>query len=830
MKSPNSLGRRHMSQKPVSRDPLSRIVFPLFYLLLAIGVLAGALVPLTLGGCAPRAEAVPLAYVAIGGGNHLRVIDLDTGDTLRRLYTGAGPWRLEPSPDGRRLWIQHWTAGLTTVLDLEEHEVAATLPLRGPGTFSTDGGAFLSFDWPDGKLHRVDAETFERLEERPTEVRQVYDLMPASDGEVLYLAQYDPMARGRSQRYGYVVVYPYKQDLEKVAPGSLPTGVSPVGLAPVPGQPFFFTIDSGTNGMSLLNEQHDGRALAVCAAPRDVSFHTDRTGNVTRMAVICWRGDGHPRSDVVLFATDFTARPWPEIEKAAETALPAGLSAVAFAPDGERLWVTDRTGGRLIELAIPESDSGEEGGKPVGELEIRREIETGAVPLDLVIRTVTPAERDRIARGKTRGRRLAEQTLARLIEAGEPFAGLTWEEVVVPRTQEAEEEEEEGEKDEPEVDAPPLRWSLRPPDALRVDHDSGFRLARDGHSLTVDEWGRFWVAPRQELLAVVYALPALSLDEAVRRLAGDVEDSPWLSGGLALDLAAEVEEEGGRSVLLGADRPGLRVAQLWVDADSGRPTGLLEQLPNFELPGSDFHGGAPAVEMVETQFLGFTRVDDRLWMPSQIERWVEGRQGPLVRLEGFEILEEAEADGALFDLARLGGAEPAAEFFASDRSGMDGDSPASSGPGHLVQVLPVGTEQVGSALPGPMPPQVVYPSNPPASGPHLPFAADWGVHEVPVPLPLQVHNLLDGGVALQWSCPRGCPELVERLEAYPREKEQVLVAPYPWLARDGDDGPRLAMTAWGRIELLEDFDRDRIDAFVEAWGGKDHHGEVGGGH
>lgn len=815
---------------PISRDLLSRLVWPMFCLLLAVGVLAGALVPLTLGGCAALAEAVPLAYVAVGGGNHLRVIDLGTGDTLRRLYTGAGPWRLEPSPDGRRLWIQHWTAGLTTVLDLVDHEVAATLPLRGPGTFGIDGDVFLSFHWPDGKLHRVDPETFEQVEERATEVRQVYDLMPAADGRVLYLAQYDPMARGRAQRYGYVVVYPYQQEPTKAPPSSLPTGVSPVGLVAVPGQPYFFTVDSGTNGMSLLNQQHDGRAVAVCPAPRDVAFHTEGSGAVTRMAVICWRGDGYPRSDVVLFDADFTARPWPELEKAAETALPAGLSAVAFAPDGEHLWVTDRTGGRLIELAIRDAEE-DEGG---GELELRREIATGAVPLDLVIRTVTPEERDRIAQGKTRGRRLAEQTLARLIEAGEPFAGLTWEEVVVPRTQETEEEEDEGEKDEPEVDAPPLRWSLRPPDALRVEHDTGFRLARDGHSLTVDDWGRFWVAPRQELLAVVYALPALSVEEAVRRLAGDVEDSPWLSGGLALDLAAEIEEEEGRSVLLGADRPGLRVAQLWVDADSGRPTGLLEQLPNFELPGSDFHGGAPAVEMVETQFLGFTRVDDRLWMPSQIERWVEGRQGPLVRLEGFELLEEGEVDAALFDLARLGGAEPAQELVASDSSETDGDSPASSptasGPGRPVPVLRAGTEQVGSVLPGPQPPQVVYPSNPPASGPHLPFAADWGVHEVPVPLPLQVHNLLDGGVALQWSCPRGCPELVEDLEAYAGEKEQVLVAPYPWLTRGGDDGPRLALTAWGRIELLEGFDRDRIDAFVETWGGKDHHGEVAGGH
>lgn len=819
-----------MTPNPTPRDRLSRFVFPVFFLVLALAALAGALLPVTLGGCGISPPGIPLAYVAVGGGNHVRVIDLGHGtrggDTLRRLYTGAGPWRLEPSPDGRRLWIQHWYAGLTTVLELEDHEVAAVLPLRGPGTFSADGHEFVSFHWPDGRLHRVHSNTFEQMEEKPTEVRQVYDLMPDRNGEALYLVQYDPMARGRTRRYGYVVVYPYEKTSAQAAPVSLPTGVSPVGLAAVPRQPFFFSIDSGTNGLSLLNEQHDGRALAACPAPRDVAFHPEQSGEVTRMAVICWRGDGHPTSQVVLFDTDFNARPWPELEKAAEKTLEAGLSAVAFAPDGEHLWVTDRTGGRLIELALGNS-GGDEGG---GELEVRREIATGAAPLDLVIRTVTPEQRDRIAQGKTRGRRLAEQTLARFIEAGEPFPGLVWEEVVVPRSAEGSEAEEGTPEGQPQR----RRWWLRPPDALRVEHDTGFRLARDGHSLTVDDWGRFWVAPRQELLAVVYALPALTVDEAVRRLAGDVDNSPWLSAGLALDLAVEIDEKGERSVLLGADRPGLRVAQLWVDADSGRPTGLLEQLPSFDLPGSDFHGGGPAVEMVETQFLGFTRVNDRLWMPSQIERWVEGRRGPLVRLEDFEMLEAGDSDETLFDLARLGGVEPRRRLFATTPSATDGDSPAPSeappGPGRPVPVVQGGAEEVGSMLPGPVPPQVAYPSNPPASGPYLPFPAEWGVHRVPVPLPLQVHNLLDGGVALQWSCPRGCPELVERLAAYAGARERVLVAPYPWLSREGQDGPRLALTAWGRIELLDGFDRDRIDAFVDAWGGKDHHGEVGGRH
>ena len=34
---------------------------------------------------------------------------------------------------------------------------------------------------------------------------------------------------------------------------------------------------------------------------------------------------------------------------------------------------------------------------------------------------------------------------------------------------------------------------------------------------------------------------------------------------------------------------------------------------------------------------------------------------------------------------------------------------------------------------------------------------------------------------------------------------------------------RIALTAWERIDVLTAFDEARIDAFIEAYGGKDHH-------
>src|SRR5438105_12760501 len=45
-----------------------------------------------------------------------------------------------------------------------------------------------------------------------------------------------------------------------------------------------------------------------------------------------------------------------------------------------------------------------------------------------------------------------------------------------------------------------------------------------------------------------------------------------------------------------------------------------------------------------------------------------------------------------------------------------------------------------------------YNSDPPTSGPHLPYIATWGVHTRPIPRELQVHNLEDGGVMVQYSC------------------------------------------------------------------------------
>jgi hypothetical protein len=110
-----------------------------------------------------------------------------------------------------------------------------------------------------------------------------------------------------------------------------------------------------------------------------------------------------------------------------------------------------------------------------------------------------------------------------------------------------------------------------------------------------------------------------------------------------------------------------------------------------------------------------------------------------------------------------------------------------------------------------------YNSEPPTSGPHLPYLAPWGVHTEPIPKELQVHNLEDG-VVVQYRCPAGCPELQAQLRAIVQQyPSQGVLAPYPGMKH------RIALTAWTRLDAFDEFDEGRIQRFIRAYRGVDHH-------
>jgi hypothetical protein len=111
---------------------------------------------------------------------------------------------------------------------------------------------------------------------------------------------------------------------------------------------------------------------------------------------------------------------------------------------------------------------------------------------------------------------------------------------------------------------------------------------------------------------------------------------------------------------------------------------------------------------------------------------------------------------------------------------------------------------------------IPYNSTPPTSGPHLSYIAKWGVSKTPIADELQVHNLEDGGVMIQYNC-QNCDVLVARLEKFADKYNKVIVAPYPKMKTP------IALTAWGRIDTMDQPDEARIERFIKAYMGIDHH-------
>jgi hypothetical protein len=158
-------------------------------------------------------------------------------------------------------------------------------------------------------------------------------------------------------------------------------------------------------------------------------------------------------------------------------------------------------------------------------------------------------------------------------------------------------------------------------------------------------------------------------------------------------------------------------------------------------------------------------------------------------------------------------------------------APKDAGPG--VSIPSLGNDHIQSMVS----PHVPYNSDPPTSGPHVAFITKWKIYKVPVPKEIQVHNLEDGGVIIQYNCPQPCDEMVAKLEALvtqyyekavkeqlrsidpgrPPKYERLILAPYP-----GMDA-KIALTAWGRMDKFNDYDEARIMRFIEAYIGIDHH-------
>jgi hypothetical protein len=147
-------------------------------------------------------------------------------------------------------------------------------------------------------------------------------------------------------------------------------------------------------------------------------------------------------------------------------------------------------------------------------------------------------------------------------------------------------------------------------------------------------------------------------------------------------------------------------------------------------------------------------------------------------------------------------------FFAFSQTGIRAEPV--QGPGESVPLQ--GNDHIASIGA----PHIPYNSDPPTSGPHVGFVARWGLHSTPVPKELQVHNLEDGGVIIQYNC-NDCKDLISNLTRVAKRYNRILLAPYPNL------DSKIALTAWGKIDKLQEFDEKRIIRFIEAYIGIDHH-------
>lgn len=109
-----------------------------------------------------------------------------------------------------------------------------------------------------------------------------------------------------------------------------------------------------------------------------------------------------------------------------------------------------------------------------------------------------------------------------------------------------------------------------------------------------------------------------------------------------------------------------------------------------------------------------------------------------------------------------------------------------------------------------------YNSDPPTSGPHWPAPAPGGSYTATVPDERLVHSLEHGYIVIDHNCdPKKteCDDLLKKLDAIGRRYNwtKVIVNYRP------QTRPLIALTAWTRLETLDQFDEGKIVEFIKAY-------------
>ncbi len=109
---------------------------------------------------------------------------------------------------------------------------------------------------------------------------------------------------------------------------------------------------------------------------------------------------------------------------------------------------------------------------------------------------------------------------------------------------------------------------------------------------------------------------------------------------------------------------------------------------------------------------------------------------------------------------------------------------------------------------------VVYSTNPPTSGEHSGKPATWGVYpSTPPPDERLVHNLEHGGVVMYYNPAKLDPETVEQFKALTRDLQKDQKCVILTQRASIPDDKSIALTAWGTLAMLEQYDEAAIRAF-----------------
>ncbi|MBC8279679.1 MAG: DUF3105 domain-containing protein [Chloroflexi bacterium] len=112
--------------------------------------------------------------------------------------------------------------------------------------------------------------------------------------------------------------------------------------------------------------------------------------------------------------------------------------------------------------------------------------------------------------------------------------------------------------------------------------------------------------------------------------------------------------------------------------------------------------------------------------------------------------------------------------------------------------------------------RVEYNSTPPTSGEHWPQWADCGFYSEDLPDERIVHNLEHGNIVVSYNFanPAQVTELREALEDVPLFANWGIARPY-----DGIPDGRVALAAWGRLDITQGVNPERIGVFFESLAG-----------